>query len=274
MLILANLPLAVIDAGQVQALLEQYFYFGLLGILVIASLGLPIPEDIPLIAAGVVLKLQPETANWGLTILTALLGIMSGDLVLYTVGRWWGRDVVQHKAVSWLITPALFARAERYFHKYGAWFCFFGRFIVGIRAVMCMTAGATRYPYWRFFLADFSGALLSVPFFIGLGYVFAHALEDLFHWIAEVQGVALIVVAVAVIGFVLWELRRIRSARKMPLETVLETAMESAPPADHSTTQAGGVLSPTQPPAHTDSPPAPPPPIHRQKAVSSHHAGA
>lgn len=226
------LAYALMDAGQVQALLEQFFYPGLLGILIIASLGLPIPEDIPLIAAGVILRLQPETARWDLTILTALVGIMSGDLVLYTVGRWWGRDVVKHRSVAWLISPALFARAERSFHRWGGWFCFFGRFIVGIRAVMCMTAGATHFPYWRFFLADFCGALLSVPFFIWLGWFFAYTLSDLFRWIAEAQGIAIGIIALLVGAFIVWEIRRMRRARAEPVEpqpSPDQTSVNSAP---------------------------------------------
>jgi membrane protein DedA with SNARE-associated domain len=208
--LLAVLVVAMLAPEQVQSLLEQYFYAGLLGILVIASLGLPIPEDVPLIAAGVVLRLHPDTASWPLTLLTALVGIMSGDLVLYSIGRFWGRDVVKHKSVQWIITPERFAKAEAYFRRWGVWFCFFGRFIMGIRAVMCMVAGATHFPYWRFFLADFAGALLSVPLFVGLGYAFANALKELMSALAEVHGAAIIVVVLGVAAFAFWEFRRFR----------------------------------------------------------------
>ena len=222
LVLLASLVVGIVDHNAIQQILEQWFYPGLLGILVIASLGLPIPEDIPLIAAGVILKLHPQSAAAIPAFLVALLGIMSGDLVLYTVGRWWGNDVVKHKSVSWIITPQRYERAVGMFRKYGMWFCFFGRFIVGIRAVMCMTAGATRFPYWKFFIADFSGALLSIPLFMGLGYLFADTLAELYKTLAEVQGLLFVLAVVGIGLFVWYEWRQLKKKARERAETKAE----------------------------------------------------
>lgn len=222
------LAASIIDPATVQNLLENYFYLGLLGVLVVASLGIPIPEDIPLIAAGVILKLHPESATWIGAFATAMVGIMSGDLVLYTVGRWWGKDVVNHSSVNWIITPARFTRACDSFRRWGVWFVFFGRFVMGVRAVMCLTAGATRYPYWRFFLADFAGAVICVPLFIGLGYVFAEHLRSLYQWLAEIQGALIGVVVLLVAGFLIYEYRRFTGERKADA-LAAEAAQASTP---------------------------------------------
>lgn len=196
---LASLVLAGGDIGAVQGWMQQAFYPALLLILVTASLGIPIPEDIPLIAAGVLLRTHPGIASWHGTLMVATLGIMTGDLVLYNLGKWWGPGVVNHRSVRWMITPERFARVSERFQQHGAWFCFFGRFFVGIRAVMCMTAGATRFPYWRFFLADFSGALLSVPFFVLLGYLCAGMIPTLRAYLGGVQLVMLAGVCIAAV---------------------------------------------------------------------------
>ncbi len=192
--------------------MQQAFYPSLLSILVIASLGIPIPEDIPLVAAGVLLRTHPGIATWPGTVAVGLIGIMTGDLVLYTLGKHWGPGVVNHRRVRWMITPERFTRVSRHFRRHGTWFCFFGRFIVGVRAVMCMTAGATRFPYWRFFLADFAGALLSVPLFVFLGYWFAGMIPTLRVYLGGAQAIAIGggLVAVAV-GF--WVYRRRRRRR-------------------------------------------------------------
>ena len=118
-------------------------------------------------------------ASWTGTLLVALAGVMTGDLVLYMLGRRWGADVVNHRSVRWIVTPDRFQRLSRRFRVHGTWFCFFGRFLMGVRAAMCLTAGATHFPYWRFFLADFTGALLSVPLFVCLGYWFAGMIPTL-----------------------------------------------------------------------------------------------
>jgi membrane protein DedA with SNARE-associated domain len=215
---LAALALGAASLSGVEQWLQTAFYPSLLGILVIASLGIPIPEDLPLIAAGVVLATSTGTATWPGTIAVALLGIMTGDLVLYTVGRWWGPGVVNHRSVRWMITPERFERMTRQFRRHGTWLCFFGRFFVGVRAVMCMTAGATHFPYWRFFLADFAGATLSVPLFIGLGYAFAGMIPTLQRYLGGVQltmlAAALVVTVVMVVVY-----RRRRRSRRQRAET-------------------------------------------------------
>ncbi|NLF29883.1 MAG: DedA family protein [Planctomycetes bacterium] len=214
--------------------LQAAFYPTLLGILVIASLGIPIPEDIPLIAAGVILSQHPEVASWTGTLLVALVGIMTGDLVLYTVGRLAGPGVVQHRLVRWVITPRRFNRTVALFQRWGMWACFFGRFFMGIRAAMCMTAGATRFPYWRFFLADCAGAMLSIPLFVFLGYWFAEALPTLRKSLFEIQGllVALVIVG-AVAGVLVWRWRRQRrraaiTARRAARAASVGAATEAA----------------------------------------------
>ncbi len=199
-----------LNAETVGVWMEHAFYPALLGILVIASLGLPIPEDVPLIAAGVILHLHPEAASWTGTLLVALLGIMSGDVILYSAGRRWGRDVFRHRSVSWLITPERLEGMTERFHRHGMWMCFIGRFFMGIRAVMCITAGVTRFKFWKFFLADFVGALLSVPLFVVLGFAFANMLPRLREYIVGVNSVILVLFAVLTVGFVWYEIRKHR----------------------------------------------------------------
>lgn len=204
-----NLPalLAAFSDAQIQEWLTHAFYPMLAGILIIASLGVPIPEDVPLIASGIVLHQHPGVATWLGTIAVATTCILSGDMLLYTLGRRWGRTVFNHRSVSWLITPARMAWADRHFHRYGIWMVFFGRMVAGVRAVMCITAGVTRLPFHRFFLADLAGALVSVPTFIALGYAFAGALPTLRRYVLGAQG-ALLVVAIVVIGIVVFLKRK------------------------------------------------------------------
>lgn len=202
------------------AALEQAFYPLLFMIFVIASLGVPIPEDIPLIAAGVILRIHPGTASWTGTLLVSLIGIMSGDIILYTLGRRWGRDVFAHRSVAWLITPDRLASMSAKFARHGVWMVFVGRLFMGVRAVMCLTAGVTHFPFWKFLLADVAGAIVSIPLFVGLGYFFAHMLDTLREYIADVQIallVAAVVAAAIIVPIVLVRRRRKRLARQKAL---------------------------------------------------------
>jgi membrane protein DedA with SNARE-associated domain len=211
-------------ADPIQVWLRQAFYPVLFASLVLASLGIPIPEDVPLIAAGVILKTHLGSAHvhWAQTIIVALIGVMAGDLILYLLGRRWGPDVVSHRSVRWLISPDRFQRATKRFHRHGTWFCFFGRFVMGLRAAMCLAAGATRFPYWRFCLADLCGAMLSVPFFIGLGYVFADMLPTLKVYLMGAKWTLVVIAAIVILIYYLR--RRARKAR-------LAAARQAAAPA-------------------------------------------
>jgi membrane protein DedA with SNARE-associated domain len=226
--------LSLAAPGNIQQSMQVAFYPVLLSLLVLASLGVPIPEDIPLIVAGVLLNTHPGIASWPGTLLVAMIGIMAGDLILFRLGRRWGPGVVNHRSVRWLLTPALFRKATQRFNRYGTWFCFFGRFFVGVRAAMCLTAGATGFPYWRFFLADSAGAALSVPLFVSLGYWFAGVVPKLRMYTEAVQ--ILITIGVATIIGALF-LLRLRRRRKRVAE--IHTARAAAAGERNQTAAAG-----------------------------------
>lgn len=235
---------------NVQGLMQHAFYPVLLLVLVAASLGVPIPEDVPLIAAGVILSQQPGLATWGGTLFVALVGIMCGDLVLYVLGSRWGPEVCQHRWVNWLITPGRLGRMTRRFNRYGMWMCFFGRFFMGVRAAMCITAGVTRLPLWRFVLADLAGALLSIPLFVWLGFWFASMAPVLKTYVHVIQW-GLLAVAVAVLaGFATYRRRypigmaHQRPESRAPAATVQKAApLEQVSPTKPGT-QPGGIHHP------------------------------
>ncbi len=226
---------------NVQGLMQNAFYPVLLLVLVAASLGVPIPEDVPLIAAGVILSQQPGLATWTGTLLIALLGIMCGDIVLYTLGGRWGAEVCQHRWVNWLITPARLERMTQRFNRYGMWMCFFGRFFMGVRAAMCITAGVTRLPLWRFLLADLAGALISIPLFVWLGYWFASMLPTLKAYVHVIQWGLLAAALTILLGFVVYRRRgsgraadrsaepRVTAQQSAPLERVSPTKPRTRP---------------------------------------------
>jgi len=225
-LIASLLAFGLSETEAIEGYLQHAYYSGLFVILVLASLGLPIPEDVPLIVAGLLMRTHPGIADWRATFAVALVGIISGDLILYFLGRRWGPDAVNHRSVRRLITPHILRRVSDKFHRYGMWYCFFGRFLMGVRAAMCLTAGATGFPYWRFFLADFAGALLSIPLFVYLGYWFAGMLPTLRAYMTGAQIVISVAVAAGVAGALYYRVRKHR--RRHDSQTIAEDATGSA----------------------------------------------
>lgn len=219
------------EMERVQEWMQTAFYPVLLLVLLAASLGVPIPEDVPLIAAGVLLRTHPGIASWPETLFVALVGVLTGDIVLYNLGRRWGPGAVNHRSVRWIITPDRFTRFSRRFRVHGTWFCFFGRFVVGVRAAMCVTAGATRFAFWRFILADVAGAVLSVPLFLLLGYWFAGVIPSLQTALGGVQLAILasVLATLVILGLIYRTRRRRREPRRAATNASLAAGYIPAP---------------------------------------------
>lgn len=212
------------SSADVMQWLEQAYYPALFLVFVIAALGAPIPEDVPLLAAGFLLRTHPHIATWTGTFAVALAGVAVGDTVLYLLGYRFGRGVVRLRWIRWLATPQRIHKMTESFHRWGVLMCIGGRLVVGIRAVMCMTAGMTRFPYWKFMLADLAGALVSVPLFVCLGYGFAHFLPQLQKYVAGFQVFAIAAVVILIAWLVVYEWRKIARKREALAERKAERA--------------------------------------------------
>ncbi len=154
--------------STVKSILSKSLYPGMLLCLVAASLGVPIPEDVPLILGGALCRVQDGELYFAIMI--GLVGVMSGDIVLYYAGKRFGIDILQRKPFRYIVTSDHIEQVKCQFEKRGNWIIFFGRFFAGVRAVMCVTSGICRVKAWKFILIDFSGALISVPFLVWLGW--------------------------------------------------------------------------------------------------------
>ena len=95
--------------------------------------------------------------------------ILVGDYCLYRIGRRIGDSAEAPGFVQKVLTPAAKEKVNGMFERFGSWAVFFGRFVAGIRAVVFLTAGMSRFPVWKFLLLDLLAALLSVPLWIYLG---------------------------------------------------------------------------------------------------------
>lgn len=169
--------LALLDALTIESWLAAGGSLLLFLLLMACGLGLPLPEDIPLIAAGALIaagKLEwwhVAVAGWG--------GIMCGDLILYHLGRRFGHHVSRLPVVGRHLTERRMERVEAWFRRYGIWAVALGRMVAGVRAVMVVTAGTIRFSRVKFVLADGVAAVASGGVFVLLGYWLGQNLPEL-----------------------------------------------------------------------------------------------
>ena len=86
-----------------QGFVEQFTYLGIFAVLLLGSLGVPIPEEMAIIAAAILS--HAGLARWWLALPICLVGVLSGDMLLYWVGRHWGENVLNWRVVRLVLTP-------------------------------------------------------------------------------------------------------------------------------------------------------------------------
>src|SRR5712691_7825053 len=104
--------------NAVQRFVEIGGYYVIFGLLFACGLGLPLPEDVPLIIGGYFVA----TGHLHLLVLCvcAWLGI-GGDCVLYYLGRRHGMKITRLPLIGHHFTRARIEKVERLFEAYGVW---------------------------------------------------------------------------------------------------------------------------------------------------------
>jgi membrane protein DedA with SNARE-associated domain len=186
------------------------------GILVACGLGFPLPEDIPLIAAGYLV--WDGTAEWVPMLAITMGGVLLGDSILFFLGRNLGVRILEGRAQT-LFPPAKVRRTRAYFRKYGEKIVFFARFVAGIRAVVFFMAGALKMRYQRFLFLDGVAAALSVPIWIALGYgmgnYFGDEIGEIIRNAKQFKNAFSILIAVLVVGLIARAYWRYRKAQAL-----------------------------------------------------------
>lgn len=191
-------------------------YVVVLGLILLSGLGLPIPEDIPLILAGYLCYPTHGYADpWVLFPLT-FLAVVGADVMVFVLGRKYGHHVPKLPLMRRFLTEKRLARTERLLHEHGGKFLFAARFMPGLRAAAIFTAGNFKVPYWKLLLYDGGAAMLSVPLILGLAYYFAEHLEQVRQWVANGERGVIAVILLSAVVFVVVKLlvnRRLGAGR-------------------------------------------------------------
>lgn len=176
--------------------------------LMLCGAGIPLPEDITLVAGGVIAGLG--YANVHTMAAVTMVGVLMGDAAMFLLGHRYGEHMLQWKPIALLMPPRRYAKMQEKFTRYGNRLMFFARFLPGMRTAVYITAGAThRVSFWRFLMLDGLAALISVPFWVYLGYFGANRREWLGMWIRRGQSSLWVLGALLlVVALVWWWCRR------------------------------------------------------------------
>lgn len=168
-------------------LFVQNGYAAVFVALMICGAGLPLPEDITLVAGGVIAGLG--YANVHVMCAMTLFGVLLGDSAIFLLGHYYGARMLAWRPIARVLTPSRYLAVQEKFDRYGNRLLFAARFLPGMRTTIYVTAGTThRVSFPRFLLIDTMAALISVPVWVYLGYFGANNHEWLVMWIRRGQG--------------------------------------------------------------------------------------
>ena len=169
---------------------------------------IPISSEITFGFAGV-LAYQGHL-NLALVIIIGSLAELAGSYASYAVGRVGGRPLVHKLGRYVLVTQSDVDRAERFLAGRGSWAIIVGRMLPFVRAFTSIVAGLIRVPAVRFGVLSGIGTVLYATALSVAGYELGSAWNSVSHGLAVVGYILFALLAVAIIGFVVYRLRQFR----------------------------------------------------------------
>lgn len=174
-------------------MIEKLGYAGIFLSLVLGGLGLPVPEELPIILGAVLARKGTLTPVGAYA--AAFTGVLVGDFVVYFLGYFYGEKVLKLPLTRKFLTRAREEQIKGYFYRHGFKILVLGRFAVGFRTAAYLTAGILKMPPLRLFLTDLAAASLSTSLMFALGWFFARSIEngirEVQHWIVLILGVVI-----------------------------------------------------------------------------------
>jgi membrane protein DedA with SNARE-associated domain len=183
--------------GDLLHLIGRYGYLVVFFGVMLESVGVPLPGETILIAAGALV--HRGVLDLGDTLFFGILGAVVGGQIGYWVGRFGGRPFVLRWGRYALITPERLGHAEAFFARHGGSAVFLARFVVGLRVFGALVAGTSRMPWGKFAFYNVLGGTVWASVIVSLGYFLWASISLVDHWIGRASLLLLAVLALALL---------------------------------------------------------------------------
>jgi membrane protein DedA with SNARE-associated domain len=188
---------------QLLAALLLYGLPVLFGVIVIASIGAPLPVSFMLVAAGSFAK-QGEMKLAPILIAASVAAIV-GDHIGYGLSRWGGRRLID-RITRKIGGDKKVKKAEALFKRWGGAGVFFSRWLITeLGPWINVTSGIADYPWRHFVIWDVLGEVLWVVLYVMLGYIFSDRVQSLVEILGNLAWVILGVIVALILG---WKILR------------------------------------------------------------------
>jgi membrane protein DedA with SNARE-associated domain len=168
-------------------------YLLVIAILLGSAFGLPVPEDLSLIIAGILVA--SENAELWIMLLTCYAGIIAGDLIIYRLGWMTGPRLFRKRWVKRYMTSSKLQALRANLERKTFVTIFIARHLFYLRTITFLVCGAVRVSFTRFLIADAVAALITTPLMLGIGYLFGQHYD---HIVGIIKQIKLLLVLIGV----------------------------------------------------------------------------
>ena len=155
--------------------LSQHGYELLFAVVLLESVGFPIPAALALMIAGGAIA-RGSFYGPG-TVLGSVSTLMLGDTLMFFMGRftgWWLLGLLCRLSLN---PESCILRSADSFYRRGRLLLVFAKFVPGINTMAPPLAGSMNMRLTQFFALDLAGATLYVGSYITAGFLFSGALD-------------------------------------------------------------------------------------------------
>ena len=193
-------------SDRLLAALLLYGLPALFGMIVMASVGAPLPVSLMLVAAGSFVK-QGEMTLWQVLLVASTAAVL-GDQIGYGLARWCGRRVVAR--ISRMIgCEAEIRKVEALAKRWGGPGIFFSRWMVtSLGPWLNVTSGIADYPWRRFILWDMLGQVLWAVLYVMLGFLFSGRVQAIAEILGDLPWIILGCIVAAILGWQIMQYTR------------------------------------------------------------------
>ncbi len=179
-----------------------YKYLALFVITFLASLALPLPSTIVLIATGAFAG--QGYFNFYDIIVIGSISTVAGDYASFFITQRWGAHILPKIGFKKLLASQKFITLRENFIQHSFASIFYSRFLITSLGIpINFIAGLSKLTFKKFFIPDLVGELIYVILYAGIGYILGNewrSISDIFENIAW----ALLILVVMVVVYLMF----------------------------------------------------------------------
>ena len=194
----------IVSTHTIDGWLASYGYLVVFLLVMIESIGVPVPGETALIGAALYAGSTHKLAIWWV-VAVAIAGAVVGDNIGFSIGRYGGAKLLLRHGNKIHLDEARLKIGIWLFRRHGGKVVFWGRFVSILRTWAAFLAGTNHMEWRRFLFYNAAGGAVWASLYGVAYYEFGGALRKLSTTIDIVLGVAGTAILVA---FVVWSRRK------------------------------------------------------------------